>query len=245
MRGRALLALAAAGLLTGCGALQRLSEVGRPPAISPTTDPTKAPEWRPVSLPMPAAEPTPTELNSLWRQGSRAFLKDQRASRVGDIVTILVNTADSADVENNSTRAGTGSEALGVPNLFGIEGSLGRILSNATASSLVGTSSKSAWTGQGVIKRIDNVTISLAGLVTQVLPNGNLVVVAHQELRVNSELRDLEVTGVISTQDISSDNTISHRRLAEARITYGGRGQSTDVQTPRWGQQLMDILLPF
>jgi flagellar L-ring protein precursor FlgH len=82
-------------------------------------------------------------------------------------------------------------------------------------------------------------------VVTQVLPNGNLVVAARQEIVVNSELRELKVTGVVRPQDIASDNTVLHDRMAEARIQYGGRGQMTDLQSPRWGQQLMDILLPF
>jgi flagellar L-ring protein FlgH len=81
--------------------------------------------------------------------------------------------------------------------------------------------------------------------VTQVLPNGNLVVQGRQELRVNFEVRELQITGVIRQQDISSTNTVSYTKLAEARISYGGRGQLTDVQQPRYGQQLLDIIAPF
>ncbi|HET6196238.1 MAG TPA: flagellar basal body L-ring protein FlgH, partial [Acetobacteraceae bacterium] len=99
--------------------------------------------------------------------------------------------------------------------------------------------------GSGQIQRNDAVTIRLAGVVTQVLPNGNLVVSARQEFRVNHELRELQVTGVIRPQDIASDNTVLHDRMAEARIAYGGRGELTEVNHTRWGQQLMDILLPF
>jgi flagellar L-ring protein precursor FlgH len=232
-------------LLAGCGNAQRLSEIGRPPELSPLTDPTKAPDYRPVSMPMPAAKVASTEPNSLWRAGSRDFLKDQRASQVGDIMTILVNTTDSADVENASQRSGTGNETMGMPNMFGLEGSLGKILKNATASSLVSTNSTNSWSGSGIIKRNEAVTISLAATVTQVLPNGNLVVAARQELRVNSELRELTVSGVVRPSDINSDNTVSQTRLAEARITYGGRGQNTDVQNARWGQQVLDNVLPF
>ncbi len=232
-------------LLGGCGNLQRLSEVGRPPEMTPSSDPTKAPDYRPLTMPMPASKPAVAEPNSLWRSGSRDFLKDQRAAQVGDIVTILVNTTDSADVENASTLSGAGTETMGMPNMFGLEGSLGRILKNATASTLVSTNSTNTWTGSGVMKRNETVNLSLAATVTQVLPNGNLVVAARQELRVNSELRELVVTGVIRPQDIASDNTISQTRLAEARIAYGGRGENTNVQTPRWGQQVLDAVLPF
>ena len=233
-------------LLSGCNTFQKLSEIGRPPVMTPSADPTRDPAWRPVSMPMPRAEITPSEPASLWRNGSRAFFKDQRAAQVGDIVTILVNTADAADVEDASAASRTGTETMGLPNLFGLEAALPRILGKAvSASTLVNASSGNTANGTGTIKRNETVTIRLAGVVTQVLPNGNLVVAARQEMRVNSELRELQVTGVIRPQDIASDNTVPHDRMAEARISYGGRGQLTDIQTPRYGQQALDVLLPF
>jgi flagellar L-ring protein precursor FlgH len=119
------------------------------------------------------------------------------------------------------------------------------MLSGASAASLVSASSGNGNIGAATLKRNETVALRLAGVITQVLPNGNLVVSASQELRVNSELRQLQVTGVVRPQDIASDNTVMHDRMAEARISYGGRGQETDVQTPRWGQQVLDILMPF
>jgi flagellar L-ring protein FlgH len=238
--------LAALLLLSGCGSLQRLSEVGRPPAMTPSSDPTADPKWRPVNLPMPSPEAPPIEAeNSLWRAGSRAFFKDQRASQVGDIVTVVVNIADVANLQNNSSQGNTGSESMGMPNMFGLEGALPHIIKAATASSLVSTNSAGNSTGTGQIKRNETVQLRLAGVVTQVMSNGNLVVAARQEVRVNSELRELDVTGVVRPQDIASDNTVQHDRMAEARIAYGGRGQLSDHQTPRWGQQVLDIVLPF
>ncbi len=240
------LAIALTLLLSGCGSLQRLSEVGRPPAMTPSSDPTADPAYRPISLPMPRPQSQPAEANSLWRQGSRAFFKDQRAANVGDIVTVLVNITDTADVENQSTATRNGTETIGLPNLLGLENRVPKLLGkNTNAASLVNTSSTGNNTGTGVIKRLETITLRLAGVVTQVLPNGNLAIAARQEVRVNSELRELQVSGVIRPQDIGSDNTVQHDRLAEARISYGGRGQLTDVQTPRYGQQLLDILLPF
>ena len=244
-RTAALPMLASLALLSGCGSLAKLSEVGRPPAMTPTTDPTKDPNWRPVTMPMPAREAAPVEANSLWRPGSRAFFKDQRAAQVGDIVTVLVNITDTATMSNVSSANRTGAEGMGVPNLFGFETEIPRILAGANPSSLVSINSNGNSTGTGAIKRNETVTLRLAGVVTQVLPNGNLVVAARQEMRVNSELRELQVSGVIRPQDIASDNTVQHDRMAEARITYGGRGQLTNVQTPRYGQQVLDILLPF
>jgi flagellar L-ring protein precursor FlgH len=235
----------AACLLGGCGTLQKLSEVGRPPEMTPTADPTADPKWRPVNFPMPSPRGMPPEADSLWRPGSRAFFKDQRAAQVGDIVTVLVHIADTADLENASNRTTAGSETGGAPNLFGLETKIPHLLAGAVAGSLVNLNSAGSNTNTGVIKRDETVTLRLAGVITQVLPNGNYVVAAHQEVRVNSELRELQVSGVIRPQDIASDNTVTHDRMAEARIAYGGRGQLSDVQTPRYGQQLLDILLPF
>ena len=240
---RAALMLGTALALSGCGTLSRLSEVGRPPALSPSSDPTRDPSWRPLSMPMPRPELAPTQVNSLWRSGSRAFFKDQRAAQVGDVLTVLVNIADTAALANatGATRAGT--ESAGIPNLLGLENKAA--VAGINAKSLINTNSTNTNTGTGTIVRNETVTLRLAGVVTQVLPNGNLVVAARQEVRVNSELRELQVSGVVRPQDIASDNTVVHDRMAEARIAYGGRGTLTDLQQPRYGQQIMDILLPF
>ena len=238
-------ALLLSAVLGGCGTVDRLSEVGNPPVMTPTADPTKDPTWRPLSMPMPAAQMAAPQANALWRPGSRAFFKDQRAAQVGDIVTVTISTTDSADVENNTTTSRTANESMGMPNMFGLETQIPKLLAGATASSLVSTNSANGNTGQATLKRNETVALRLAGVITQVLPNGNLVVSASQELRVNSELRQLTVTGVVRPQDIASDNTVMHDRMAEARISYGGRGQITQLQTPRWGQQVLDILLPF
>ena len=240
---RAFLWLGTALALSGCGALSKLSEVGRPPALSPTSDPTRDPSWRPVSMPMPRPELAPTQVNSLWRSGSRAFFKDQRAAQVGDILTVLVNIADTAALANATGTTRTGSEAAGIPNLGGLETKAAAV--GVDPKNLLNTTSTNANTGTGTITRNETVTLRLAGVVTQVLPNGNLVVTARQEVRVNSELRQLQVSGVVRPQDIASDNTVVHDRMAEARIGYGGRGTLTDLQTPRYGQQILDILLPF
>ncbi len=232
----------AAVSLSACGTLGRLSEVGRPPALTPTEDPTKDPRWRPVSMPMPNGQPSPNESNSLWRSGSRAFFKDQRAAQVGDIVTVLVSMNDAANLKNVTSSNRTSTESGGLPNFFGLEAILPKAINPAT---LISASSTNNNTGTGQIQRNEAVTLRLAGIVTQVLPNGNLVIAARQEFVVNSELRDLRVTGVIRPQDIASDNTVLHDRMAEARISYGGRGQLTDLQRARWGQQITDILMPF
>ncbi len=224
-RERALVLLLPLLALSGCGALSRLSDVGRPPSMDPTTDPTRTPGWRPVSMPMPAPEPPPPAGDSLWRPGSRAFFKDRRAARVGDLVTVLVNMTDAAQVNNSSTATRTSSDAMGVPNLFGLENVMQHVfVKPINPAKLVTTNSTNTNVGTGQIQRNETVTLRLAGVVTQVLPNGNLVVLAHQQFRVDNELRDLRVSGVIRPEDIASDNTVQHDRMAEARIAYGGKG---------------------
>jgi flagellar L-ring protein precursor FlgH len=236
-------ALSLCVLLGGCGALSRLSEVGRPPAMTPSSDPTKDPAWRPLTMPMPAREPPPNEANALWRSGSRAFFKDQRAAQVGDVVTIVVSMNDAANLKNVTSADRSSTESAGMPEFFGMQALLPKTI--ADPSKLMSVSSGNNNTGTGQIQRNETVTLRLAGVVTQVLANGNLVVAARQEFLVNNELRELRVTGVVRPQDIASDNTVTHDRMAEARIAYGGRGQLTDLQSARWGQQMMDILLPF
>jgi len=230
--------------ITGCGTLQRVSELGKPPEMSKTRDPTKDPGYRPITMPMPKTESAPNEANALWRQGSRAFFKDQRAAQVGDIVTVVVSMTDSAQLNNVTTLTRASGEQAGVPDFAGLTSRLG-LTAIVDPSKLVSLSSSNSNVGNGQIQRNEAVALRLAGVITQVLPNGNLVVAARQEFVVNSELRELKVTGVIRPQDIASDNTVLHDRMAEARIQYGGRGEMTELQTTRWGQQLMDILMPF
>ena len=238
--------LAATLALQGCAGLQRLSEVGRPPTMTEISDPTRDPDWRPVSMPMPRPELVENNANSLWRPGSRAFFKDQRAAQVGDIVTVVVNIGDNAVLNNATTATRTGAQTVGVPDLFGLQSSITRALPRGIdLTKLASTSTAGSAVGNGNITRNETVQLRVAGTITQVLPNGNLAVAGKQEVRINSELRDLVITGVIRPQDIMSDNTVFHDRMAEARISYGGRGQLTDVQTARYGQQILDIVSPF
>ena len=235
-----------ASLLEGCGTFSNLAYVGHAPPMTPIMNPTKAPSWRPVSMPMPPLRRAPTEPDSLWRRGARAFFKDQRASQVGDIITILININDAATLKDQTTLGRTGSESLGVPNLFGLESLIPRVMGKSVnPSSLVSLSSAGNSTGTGQIQRNESISLSLAGEITQVLPDGNFVVVARQEMRVNHELRVLTVSGICRPQDISGNNTIQSNQLAEARISYGGRGIVSGEQSPRYGQQVLDDIVPF
>jgi flagellar L-ring protein precursor FlgH len=238
--------LLAAASLSACSAAERISRIGQGPELAAIENPTSDPRWRPVTMPMPNPGDPPLQNNSLWRQGSRTFLRDQRAASVGDLVTVLVSIQDEADMENSTKRNRDNSESMGIPNLLGLESSFGRLFpAGFDPSKAVSASSASDLTGAGTLKRSEQINLRVAATVSQVLPNGNLVVVGRQQVRVNQELRDLQVGGIIRPQDIGSDNTVRHDRLAEARIAYGGRGTISDVQRPRYGQELMDIILPF
>jgi flagellar L-ring protein precursor FlgH len=233
-------------LLSACSAVNRITQIGVTPELAPIQNPVKKPGYRSISMPMPDAQRPLPMANSLWRPGSRAFFKDQRARRVGDIVTVSVAISDTAEIDNSTTRTRTNSEDADMTSMFGYENQLSKILpEGVNPNSLVSLGSSSKSIGSGEVDRSETITMTIAAVVTQILPNGNMVIWGHQEVRVNFEVRELMVDGVIRPEDISSSNTIKHTQIAEARIAYGGRGQLTDVQQPRYGQQVLDIILPF
>ncbi len=240
------LALIGLGALAGCSAGDRLKQIGEAPPLTAIENPVQAPEYRPVSLPMPQAQPPARHANSLWRPGARAFFKDQRASKVGDILTVNIAIKDQAKIDNKTTRSRESSEDADLSSLFGYETNLSRMLPEGiNPANLVSFGSTASNTGSGSVNRAEQIQLTVAALVTQVLPNGNLVIQGRQEVRVNFEVRELVITGVVRPEDISSNNTVNHTQIAEARISYGGRGQLTDAQQPRYGQQLFDIIMPF
>ena len=238
------LAMLAGSLLSGCAAIDRLKTIGQAPPLSEVDNPTARPGYKPVQMPMPAAQTASYNPNSLWRNGSRAFFKDQRAHQVGDLLTVQVNITDKAIIDNETKRSRSNTEDSGVTDFLGSKTIVnpakailpGRILTaDSTASS----------DGKGSVNRSEALQTNVAAVVTQVLPNGNLVVEGRQEIRVNFEIRELIVAGIVRPEDIQSDNTIDSTKIAQARIAYGGRGQITDVQQPRYGQQVLDVVLPF
>ena len=236
----------AAGTLAACGSVDRLTNIGKAPELAKIEDPRKEDGYRTVSLPMPRPEPVIHQANSLWRPGARAFFKDQRAAQIGDIVTVVVAIEDQAQLNNATSRNRTASEDADATQLFGLQSNLSNFLPDAVdPTSLVSVGNTSAHNGNGTVNRQETVNLQVAALVVDILPNGNLVIAGRQEVRVNFEVRDLRVSGVVRPQDITATNTIQHSQIAEARISYGGRGQLTDVQQPRYGQQLIDVLMPF
>ncbi|HEX3710645.1 MAG TPA: flagellar basal body L-ring protein FlgH [Pseudolabrys sp.] len=239
----AVLATLAASLLSGCAALQRIKDIGQPPALSAINNPTARPGYKPIQMPMPAAQPASYNPNSLWRNGSRAFFKDQRAHQIGDLLTVQVNITDKANIANETQRSRDVKEDSGIDNFFGK--SKVPILNAAVPTRILTADATSSSDGKGSVNRSEALQTNVAAVVTQVLPNGNLVVEGKQEIRVNFEIRELIVAGIVRPEDIQSDNTIDSSKIAQARIAYGGRGQLTDVQQQRYGQQLSDVILPF
>jgi len=230
-------------LLAGC---TRLGEIGQDPEMSGIGDRADMPESRLVSLPMPPPTPVLQQKNSVWRMGATSFFGDQRASRVGDILTVLIDIRDEAKLRNDTQRQHQATEAAGLSHLFGLEFLFDDIFgSGVQADKLVGISTDSKTTGTGQVNRNEQIRLKLAAIITEVLPNGTLAIVGRQEIRVNSELRELRIAGVIRPQDITATNTIGYDHVAEARISYGGRGVITDVQRPRYGQEIYDLVMPF
>jgi len=241
------LMLGTAFTLAACAStLDKIAHVGQAPALSPIAVPANMAAGAPVYVPQPPPNVQPRELNSLWQTGSRSFFRDPRAQKVGDILTVNIDIGDQAKIANTTSRSTTSAEKSGVPNFLGLESRLKGVLPDAVdPSNLVNLGSDSSNTGTGSVDRSETINLTIAAVVTQVLPNGNLVIQGQQEVRVNNEVRELTVSGVVRPEDISNLNTIRHTQISEARISYGGRGQITDVQQPRLGQQLFDLIWPF
>lgn len=246
--------LLVASALSGCGAVGHLKAVGKAPKLSPAEEiaaPSVEPSlglqgaaYRAGAGATPVAPPAPSA--SLFRTGSGAFFRDQRAGRVGDILTVRINIADKAAVDNSTSRSRVGAEKSGVAALLGLQAPLAKLLPGAVdPAKLVDTSSTSTSNGAGNTSRSETINMTIAATVVGVMPNGNLLIRGKQEVRVNFELRELVVSGMVRPEDIARDNSIRHSQIAEARISYGGRGQLTDAQQARWGQQIYDALFPF
>jgi len=228
-------------------------------ACSTVTEAVKGPELAPVGYPtalvgreqptfVSAREPSPqpASANSLWRTGARAFFIDQRANRVGDILTVQIDIDDSAQTKNTSTSSRTSGMKAGVDNFLGLESSLGRFFPGGfDPANAVNTNSATNNTGTGAVTRSEKISLTIAAVVTNVLPNGNMVIQGTQEVRTNAELRQLTVAGIVRPEDISSANTIRHTQIAEARISYGGRGDISRVQKVPGGQSLVERFQPF
>lgn len=230
-------------MLSACS---KLGEVGKAPSFSPLEGSYQHHAMYSAPLPEFAEPDGATEASSLWSAKSSSLFGDRRAGNRGDILTVVIQIDDKAEISNSSDRSRNGAQSMGVPSLFGIPQRLNEKLpAGASMADAVSTSSDSEFAGKGSVKRNEKLTLRVAATVVEELPNGVLRIEGQQEVRVNFELRELIVTGYVRPADISRQNEITYDRIAGARIAYGGRGQITDVQQPRYGQQIADTILPF
>ncbi len=235
-------------LATGCST--RFDNVGKGPSMTPSNDPrgtvTRDFQPMPVTARPPEDYVETAGLSSLWRSGPQSLFGDRRARTVGDILTVLVEINENAEIRNRTNQIKTGEESLNIPALFGVPSLAADVLpGGANLAPALDIDSASRSVGDGLIQRQERITLRLAATVKQVLPNGHLVIVGDQEIRVNNELRDLQVAGVIRPEDISRQNIITYDKIAGARIAYGGRGHLMDLHQPRYGRQVFDIISPF
>jgi flagellar L-ring protein precursor FlgH len=249
LRGRIPLAALLAVGLAGCA--DRLDHLGRPPTMTAPGAPIEA--VKPISEARaqlaqraPEAPPESYAVASLWRSGPQSLFGDRRARTVGDILTVVIDMNEEGSFENDTTRRRSGEEGLTINALLGLPNVADQILpADASLDPAIGTESSSRSTGSGATERKEEITLRVAATVTDVLPNGHFVIYGSQEVRLNFELRDLQVAGVVRPEDISRRNEITYDKIADARIAYGGRGQITDLQQPRIGQQVLDMVIPF
>ncbi len=241
------IALLATSALSACSAMDRVKDIGQPPAQTGIINPTMKADYQPVSMPMPAPKTYTRQANSLWTGSQKGFFKDQRADEIGDILTVIINIDDKGQLKDETTRTRDSAENLAVPKLFGLETKdFAKVLPESVdPTDLVTAAGDSNHKGTGKIDRQEKIEMKLAATIMQVLPNGNMVISGTQEVRVNYENRILKLNGIIRPEDIGIENSIPYDKIAEARISYGGKGQLSDVQQPRYGQQLYDIVAPF
>lgn len=233
--------LALAVFAAGCE--QRIKDLGRPPSMTTIESSREAQAMSSIPLPRDISARREADRASLWASGRQSLLGDRRAQAAGDILTVVIEIDDEAKVTASSSRGRTGSEEMTIGAFLGIE-ALGP-LAEVDLTPGVSTSSAGSSSGTGSTSRNEKLTLRVAATVLGALPNGVLQIQGSQEVRVNYELRELIVTGYVRPADISRQNEISYDKIASARISYGGRGQITDVQQPRIGQQVTDMILPF
>ncbi|GGD22856.1 flagellar basal body L-ring protein FlgH [Sinisalibacter lacisalsi] len=235
------ISLACILLVSGCE--QRLNDLGRPPTMTGIESTREAQAMSTLPLPRSIASRRDTDESSLWAAGRQSLLGDRRAQEAGDILTVVIEIDEKAEVSASSSRGRQGSEEMSIGGFLGID-ALGP-LAEIDLTPGVSTSSAGSASGNGTTRRNEKLTLRVAATVVGKLPNGILQIEGSQEVRVNYELRELLVSGYVRPADISRQNEIPYDKIASARISYGGRGQITDMQQPRIGQQITDMILPF
>ena len=233
--------------LTACAStIDKISRIGQQPPMTEVANPQNAPDYKPMSWPLPDPQGGNTRsANSLWEPGARGFFRDQRAARVGDILRVNVAIADQAQLDNKTNAQRQTSDNSTMNSALGSLGKKFASITGSNPANLVDTSGNTNTVSTGKVDRKETINTQVAALITQVLPNGNLVIEGTQEILVNYEIREVSVKGVVRPEDINSDDTVESNQIAQARIVYSGRGQISDIEQPRWGQQLIEAISPF
>lgn len=227
----------------GC---DRVDHIGKPPTFTPADRGTEAVSMRSPTPSIALASRTDAAQSSLWSAGQTSLLGDRRAAKRGDIMTVVIEIDERAEISNSTQRSRNSSESAQIPELFGFpQRQQPKMPDGASMANIVDLNSASSSGGDGSVSRREKLTLRVAATVLEELPNGVLAIEGSQEVRVNFELRELLVSGYVRPEDISRQNEITYDKIASARISYGGRGQITDVQQPRIGQQILDAVLPF
>ena len=238
--------LLAALLLAATAACNRADHLGRPPTMS---EPQSTPEFAAMTTPelfLPETPQRPEADASLWAGEQSSLVRDRRAATRGDILTVVIEIDDKAEISNSSNRSRSAADKVSISDFAGLPQSLDkRLPDGASMANAVDADSSSTYKGNGKVSRRDKMTLRVAATVIDRLPNGTLHIQGSQEVRVNFEMRELLVAGFVRPEDIGRNNEVAYDRIAGARISYGGRGQIMDVQQPRYGQQVADIILPY
>ena len=233
-------------LITGCVPFE---EVGRAPdltVIGADNGIGISAERLTIAVPPPTLARRSYSQGSLWSSGPASLFGDRRARNLGDILTVVIEIDDQAQISNRSGQSRSGSGTMSIGALMGLPELVSGALPEGTSlDPAANFSSTSTSAGDGTVSRNEKITLRIAATVIDVLANGHLVVSGLQEVRVNFELRELQVMGIVQPEDISRRNEITYDKIAGARISYGGRGRISDVQQPRYGQQIFEIVAPF
>ncbi len=235
--------------LGGCLLPERLSNIGDPPEISMIQNPELVDGYKPVSMPMPSVDElsgSQPHVNSLWQNGSRAFFKDQRASRVGDVITVDIKFSNKATVDDKLDVSRTNTQSTPINNLFGYEKYAKKVFPNAvTPKSFTNLGSDTDLKTKGSRESTDEMDIKIAATIIQILPNGNMVIQGRREMRISAEVRTIELKGIIRREDIVAGNRIKYAKIAEARLSDVSKGEISDLNTTPWGQEILNKILPF
>lgn len=233
-------------IVAALSACSPLEEVGRLPEFKPIDGTVESRAMMNPGLPESIERRRAHEAASLWTSSRKSLLGDRRAMQQGDILTVVIEIDESAEISNSSSRGRSGSQSMGITGLFGLPQRIDQSLPDgASMANAIGTNGNSTSTGNGSVSRNEKLELMIAATIVGVLPNGVLQIKGSQEVRVNYEIRELLVEGYVRPEDVSRKNEITYDKIASARISYGGRGQISKMQQPRYGEQIADIVLPF